>query len=72
MADDELHMTLLGEERLAELANKWREQALQGARGAYGAAAAFEGELRRRRDDGDAVDLNLVELPCARPWWKVW
>ncbi len=72
MADDELHLTLLGEDRLAELANEWQERALQGVKGAYGVAMAFEGELRRRRDDSHVVDLNLIELPSAKPWWKVW
>ena len=66
---DDLHLTQLPDQRVGALAEMWRERARQGVKGADGASADFEGELRRRSNKTETVQ-PVAKLPHEELWWK--
>ena len=63
----------LDDERLDELAQGWRTQALRGDRRAFGVAHAFEVERRKRLRASQLQQLEaLAPVALPRPWWKFW
>lgn len=69
---EQIHLTELDDDRLAELAHEWRARALRGEQAAYGPAQAYEAELRRRiRNSGFHSPAPAVSLP-DKPWWRFW
>jgi len=63
----------LDDERLAQLAADWRDQALRGDQRAFGVAHAFEVERRRRLRQSQLQQLEpLAPVALRKPWWKFW
>ncbi|WP_291554452.1 hypothetical protein [Comamonas sp. SCN 65-56] len=67
------------DDELADLARRWRGEALRGSKDARGTAHLYEVELRRRgrssSNEATQVVLDMRPLSArgeSRPWWRPW
>lgn len=64
----------LSDLELAQHAQEWRRQALQGAPNAGDPARAYEAEMRRRLGGATLSASLAAQAPArrSRPWWRFW